>query len=103
MEVVKMEVVKWSNGDKYERSLKREVEKSIEKIEKECKSREFPLGGLYVERNKHRIIENKSEEILNRNMIRRGYQNPFLEGKNYVNVINDQEKYLMPLNSNNIM
>ena len=57
---------------------------------------------IYIERNKNRDNEKKSEEIMNRNMIRRAYQNPFFEGQNYTNVIVDQGKYLTPLNSNNI-
>ena len=56
----------------------------------------------YIHRKKQRDNENEGNEILERHQIRRGYQNPFLSEKTYINVINDQEKFLTPLNSNNI-
>ena len=93
-----MKIIKWSNGEKYEQSKK----KTIEKLENKWDNSPIPLGGIYIERNKNRDIEKRSEEILNRNMIKRSYQNPFFEGQNYTNVIVEQGKYLTPLNSNNI-
>lgn len=96
-----MEVIKWSNGEKYLQSKKEENPKLQETQEKIWNELNMPPSAIYVERNKCRVIENKSEEILDRNMIRRGYQNPFFENKEYINVIIDQDKYLKPQNSNN--
>ena len=94
-----MDVLIWSNGERYERSRKNEKPQVVETIEINNSSR---IEGEYIDRKKSRDNEERRQAILERSMIRRSYQNPFLMDKNYINVINDQEKYLMPLNSNNI-
>ena len=83
-----MEVYSWSNGDKFERSLKKDKP---------------------ILNNKNEIIDNlrstKYESRKNNSynegyIINRASQNPFFENKNYINVSDDQVKYLTPLNSN---
>ena len=96
-----MEVVIWSNGEKYEKSFKKK-EILLEDNSNNNNCYNNIIETEYIHRKKQRDNENEDNEILERHQIRRAYQNPFLSEKTYINVINDQEKFLTPLNSNNI-
>ena len=83
-----MESFNWRNGIRCERSLK--CDKPILNNKNEI------IDGLRMAHYESR----KKNEINNGYLIKRSGQNPFLTDKNYIKVIDDQEKYLMPLNSN---
>lgn len=83
-----MEIYSWSNGNKFERSLRKDKP---------------------ILNNKNEIVDNlrttkyesrKSDDSNEGYIISRASQNPFFENRNYINVIDDQAKYLTPLNSN---
>ena len=98
-----MEVITWSNGEKYEKSTKKTEILSEESSNNDSNNKnQLMKESEYIHRKKQRDNQNEGNEILERHQIRRGYQNPFLSEKTYINVINDQEKFLTTLNSNNI-
>jgi hypothetical protein len=65
----------------YEPTVKDEIEKEI----------------INIEENKREIC---NERIVNRDMIIQSKINPFLLKNNYLNDLDDQNKYLIPKNSN---
>ena len=91
-----MEVVVWSSGEKYERSNK--TNRPILNSENEI-IKNVAIHGEYIVKKSDRENEEKREEIMERSMIRRNFQNPFIE-KNYLDVLDDQKKFLTPQNSN---
>ena len=90
-----MEVIVWSNGEKYEKSKKEQKPLLNDKNEI---IHNVAFRGEYTIRKKDRINEQKRDEIMERSMLTQTYQNPFLY-KDFNDVISDQEKYLMPKNS----
>jgi len=83
-----METFNWRNGIRCERSLK--SDKPILNNKNEI------IDGL---RLSHYESRKKSLNEVNESyVLKRSNQNPFLNN-NYIKVINDQEKYLTPLNS----
>ena len=95
-----MEVVIWSTGEKYNKSNKNE--KPILNSNDEIIHNVIYRGehiGKKTDRENELKNELKREEIMERCMTTQTYQNPFLY-KNFNDVILDQEKYLIPQNSN---
>lgn len=85
---------KWSNGEKYEKSYKNQkpiFNSNNEIIDNVIENK--------INSSKRNEINN--EKIQNRELISHTYQNPFLN-KNYVDVLDDQTKFLIPKNSNNL-
>ena len=91
-----MEVITWSFGEKYEKSNKNQ--KPLLNSNNEI-IHNVALRGKYNIKKNDRENEQKREELMDRTMIRRNFQNPFLDSKSYLDVINDQEKFLTPQNS----
>jgi len=92
-----MEAISWSSGEKSEKSFKKDKPILNDKAEIIDSLRNT---AKYISRKDNRNDEQKKNEIIERYLIRRTYQNPFLGNKDYINVIEDQQKYLTPLNSN---
>ena len=91
-----MEVITWSYGEKYEKSNKNQ--KPLLNSDNEV-IHNIALRGEYIVKKNDIENEKKREEIMDRSMMRRNFQNPFLDNKSYLDVINDQEKFLTPQNS----
>jgi len=91
-----MEVIVWSSEEKYEKSTKKN--KPILNSDNEIMHNVSICGEYIVKKNNRENIQ-KKEELQERKLIRRNFQNPFLE-KNYLDVIDDQDKFLIPQNSN---
>ena len=92
-----MEIIVWQNGEKGQRSNK--TQKPIFNFRDEVLDNPRSTE-QYISRKKNRETAEQREEILERHMIRRSYQNPFFENLSYLNVLDDQNKYLTPTNSN---
>ena len=93
-----MYIIKWSNGDIYSQSLKKEksvendVENAVENsLENAVVSRNFVFKDSYKEEVSHRVGE--------REQIQQCCANPFL-GMNFVKDLAVQEEFLKPKNSN---
>lgn len=94
-----MERVVWSTGEKYDISLKSDnpvfaPKKTVS--EKVITSDEHILRRNYRENSK---LHN--EDYIDRQMIQRAHQNPFFNDNNYIDVLDAQDKFLTPINSNN--
>ena len=85
---------KWTTGEKYEKSYKKEKpifdsnNKIIDNVI-EAKMSSNKRNELY------------NEKMQNRELITHTYQNPFLN-KTYLDVLDDQTNFLIPKNSNNL-
>lgn len=95
-----MEVVVWSTGEKYNKSTKNQ--KPILNSNNEIIHNLIYRGEYILKKNdRENELKNelKREEIMERCMTAQTYQNPFLQ-KSFNDVLLDQEKYLIPQNSN---
>ena len=90
-----MEVKVWSDGEAYKKSNK--DEKPLLNSNNEIINN-LPYRSEYTIKKNDKINEEKSEEMMNRQMLTQTFQNPFLH-KNFSDVLADQEKYLKPQNS----
>ena len=81
-----MEVIVWSDGTKPERSSKQDNPEHKSVVEVNYK-------GI----NKREHANNKLNE---RELIKQVRNNPFLQGDNYHDIIDKQEQFLIPKNSN---
>jgi len=91
-----MEVIVWRSGEKYEKSNKNEkplLDSNNEIIHN------VAIRGEYTTKKKNRVNTEKLEEIMGRRMISQRCQNPFLT-KDFSDVLSDQERFLIPQNSN---
>lgn len=91
-----MEVIVWSSGEKYEKSNK--SEKPLLDLNNDI-IHNVAIRGEYLMKRKNKENTEKLEEIMGRRMISQSCQNPFLS-KNFTDVLLDQEKFLIPQNSN---
>ena len=90
-----MEEILWSSGEKYEKTSKDEkplLNDKGEIIHNIINRSEYNI------RKKINDDEGRINEIMERQMIVQTCQNPFLN-KNFSDVLLDQEKYLIPQNS----
>ena len=95
-----MEVVVWSTGEKYNKSNKNE--KPILNSDNEIIHNVIYRGKHIIKKtDRENELKNelKREEIMERCMTAQSFQNPFFS-KNFNDVLLDQEKYLIPQNSN---
>ena len=90
-----MEEVVWSSGEKYQKSNK--IQKPLLNSKNEI-IHNIAHRGEYIVKKNNKENEQKREELLDRYLISQQYQNPFFH-KNFMDVLHDQEKYLMPQNS----
>tara|TARA_B100001093_G_scaffold518064_1_gene601642 strand:- start:1157 stop:1462 length:306 start_codon:yes stop_codon:yes gene_type:complete len=95
-----MEVIVWSTGEKYSKSNKNEkpILNSNNEIIHNVIYRSECLNKK-TDRETELKNELKREELMERCMTSQSFQNPFLS-KNFNDVLVDQEKYLIPQNSN---
>ena len=93
-----MEQLVWSTGEKYERSSKKDkpILNSEDKVIDQLRT-----SDEHILRRNYRDNEKLHDEFIDRQMVQRAHQNPFFNDANYINVLNDQEKFLTPINSNN--
>ena len=90
-----MEEIVWSSGEKYEKTSKDNkplLNDKGEIIHNIMNRSEYNI------RKKINHDEGRINEIMERQMLAQSSQNPFLN-KNFVDVLIDQEKYLIPQNS----
>ena len=95
-----MEVIVWSTGEKYNKSNK--TQKPILNSKNEIIHNVIYRGehiSKKTDRENELKNELKREEIMERCMTAQSFQNPFLN-KNFNYVLSDQQKYLIPQNSN---
>lgn len=92
-----MEIITWERGEKSQTSSK--SDKPILNVDKAIVPNLINNSQYFLRRDQ-KYNEQKNSEINERYLIRRTYQNPFLENKEYVSVIKDQQDFLTPLNSN---
>ena len=95
-----MEIIVWSTGEKYNKSNK--TQKPILNSENEIIHNVIYRGEHIItktDRENELKNELKREEIMERCMTAQSFQNPFLN-KNFNEVLSDQQKYLIPQNSN---
>ena len=90
-----MEVKVWSNGETYQKSNK--DQKPLLNSKNEI-IHNIAYRGEYNIKKNDKINEEKSDELMERQMLVQTFQNPFLH-KNFNDVLADQEKYLKPQNS----
>jgi len=90
-----MEVKVWSDGTAYKKSTK--DQKPLLNSKNEIINN-VAYRGEYNIKKTNKINEEKSEEMMNRQMLTQTFQNPFLH-KSFKDVLADQEKYLKPQNS----
>ena len=91
-----MENIIWSHGEKYDKSMKKD--KPLFDSNNEI-IHNVALRGEYIIKKKERVNSEKLDEIMNRQMLSQTYQNPYLN-KNFIDVLSDQDKFLIPQNSN---
>jgi|TARA_B110000240_G_C13121353_1_gene292772 PDZ domain-containing secreted protein len=83
-----MDEITWTDGSKYERSQKEDNPKN--KVNTET---------VYETAiNKREHANNKMNE---REMVKQVCDNPFFKKDSYIDIINKQEQFLIPKNSNN--
>jgi len=92
-----MESKIWTNGESYKQSTKKD--KPLLNANNEI-IHNIAYRGEYNIKKNDKINEEKRDEIMERQMTIQTFQNPFLH-KNLVDVLSDQEKYLIPQNSLN--
>jgi len=90
-----MEEIEWSTGEKYKKSNK--DDKPILNSKNEIIHNIVYRGEYNIKKN-DKINEQKSDEMMNRQMLTQTFQNPFLH-KSFKDVLADQEKFLKPQNS----
>jgi hypothetical protein len=90
-----MSVIIWTSGEKFVRTKKEDKPILNEKNEI---INNIPLRGETTRRGDKINPEKYQKFVDERPMIVQTYQNPFLS-KNFTDVINDQEKFLIPKNS----
>jgi hypothetical protein len=98
----------WSNGIKYEKSLKEDRPSIIENINNVASENVITAALASIPEPPpflYNDISNKREEANNkmseRYLVGQGQQNPFLANNNYLQDLDIQQNFLIPKNSNN--
>jgi|TARA_B110000285_G_C14971895_1_gene536996 hypothetical protein len=89
-----MDEFTWSDGSKYERSKKEDNPEN--KTTDENKVITETVYDTTINKREH--ANNKMNE---REMVKQVCDNPFFKKDNYIDIIDKQEQFLMPKNSNN--
>jgi len=90
---------KWSNGEQYEKSLKKSND---EQVIDDCLNDEImhnfdaPNGFIHKE-NK---LQGQNEKLSNRHMIMQKGINPYVNTENYIEHLNNETSFLRPKDSN---
>lgn len=105
------DIIKWTNGDKCEKSFRR-----IENKEEEINKEESDISNTDTNTNFYQddrfiqqgfVLKQNKRDSFNDKLLERGFQtqlsqNPFLAGGNYISDIEVEDNFLRPKNTNTI-